>query len=63
MLLKYSFLKKGLMVKKSHSNTLLDMMMIMLLDDYVQRFIKWLAMLNALIVIRQCLLRLMIIIY
>ena len=41
MLLKYSFLKKGLMVKKAHSNTLLDMMMmIMLLDDYVQSFIK-----------------------
>ena len=51
------------MVKKPHSNTLLDIIMMMSLNHYVQSFIKWLATLNALIVIRQCLLRLMIITY
>ena len=48
---------------KNSLNTLLDIMMMMLLDHYVQSFLKWLVMLNTLIVIRQCLSRLVIISY
>ena len=40
--------KKNLFVKKAHSNTLLDIMVMMTLNDYVQRFLKWLGMLNTL---------------
>ena len=32
--------KKNLFVKKAHSNTLLDIMVMMTLNDYVQRFLK-----------------------
>ena len=35
MLIKYSFLKKGFMVKKTHLNTLLDIMVMANLDHYV----------------------------
>ena len=41
--------------KKNHLNTLLDIVIMMTLDHYVQSFLKWLGMLNALIVTRQCL--------
>ena len=40
MLIKYLFLKKNLMVKKVHSNTLLDIMMMMSLDHYVESSLK-----------------------
>ena len=46
--------------KKAHLNTFLDTMM-MSTDLYVPNFLKWLCMLSMLIVIRQCLLKLMII--
>ena len=35
MLIKYQFLKKNLMVKKAHLDTLLDMIMTTTLDHYV----------------------------
>ena len=47
-------------VQISQLNISLDIMMMMLLDHYVWNFLKWLDMLNALIVIRQCLSRLLI---
>ena len=56
---KFYFLKKKHMVKKAHLSTSLDIMMMMMsLDHYVSSFLKWLDMLNALIIKRQCLLRL-----
>ena len=48
------------MVQKSHLNTSLGIMKMMPLDHYVTGFLKLLDMLNALIVIRQCLLKLVI---
>ena len=63
MLIKYEFLKKNPMVKKTHLNTLLGIIIMMTLGHYVQSFLNLLAMLNTLIVIRQCLLRLLIIDY
>ena len=55
MLIKYEFLKKNPMVKKTHLNTLLGIIIMMTLGHYVQSFLNLLAMLNTLIVIRQCL--------
>ena len=49
--------KKGPYGQKIHLNTSLDIMIMVLLDHYVKSFLKWLDMLNALIVIRQCLSR------
>ena len=43
---------------KNSFNTLLDTMIMMLLDHYAWSFYKWLAMLENLKVIQQCLLRL-----
>ena len=45
--------KKESCSKKTHLNTLLDIVIMMTLDLYVQSFPKWLGMLNVLIVIRQ----------
>ena len=47
--------------KKAHLNIFLDIMMMMPLHLYVWRFLKWLDMLSILIVIRQLLLKLMLI--
>ena len=44
--------------KKTHLNTFLDIMMMMLFKLYVSSFVKLLGILNILIVIRQCLVRL-----
>ena len=55
--------KKNHMVQKIYLNTSLDIMMVMLLDPYVYYLLKWLVMLNTLIVIRQSILRLVIISY
>ena len=46
------------MIQNIHLNPLLDAIMMILLDHYAYNFHKWLAMLNALKVTRQCLLRL-----
>ena len=51
--------KKEPYSRNAHLNTFLDIMMMVLLDIY--SFLKWLDMLSSLIVIRQYLLRLMII--
>ena len=47
--------------KKAHLNTLLDIMMMITLGHYVWTFLKWSGMLSTLIVIRQCLSKLIII--
>ena len=60
---KISVSKKESYGTKIHINTSLHIMMVMLLDHYVYDFLRRLVMLNTLIVIRQCPLRLMIISY
>ena len=54
MLMKYKSLKKNRMVQKIYLNTLLDAMIMMLLDHCAQSFHKSLAMLENLIVLQQC---------
>ena len=48
------------MVRKADLNASLDIVIIMTLDHYAQGFFKWLGMLNALIVARQYLSKLLI---
>ena len=60
MLVKYKFLKKNDTAKRKHLNTLLDTMIMTLLDHYVQDFHKCQAMLKNLIKMQQCLLELII---
>ena len=48
------------MAQRMHLNTLLDIMIMMLLDHYVLDFHKWLVMLKNLMKMQQCLLKLTI---
>ena len=48
------------MVQRMHINTLLDTMIMMLLNHYVKDFYKWVAMLENLMKMQQCFLKLTI---
>ena len=55
ILIKYQFLKKNHVAPRMHLNTLLDTMIMMLLDHYVQDFRKRVAIPESLMKMQQCL--------